>query len=65
MKRRRPRYIRSVIQRLYERLCQNPYVRHPVVDEWLIDEDLSCSGKTDKLRDLLKTVSQLDDIRYT
>ena len=52
------RDFRSMLQRIYERLCQDLYVRHPVVDEWLINED--SSHKTDKLRDLLKTA--LDDM---
>ena len=52
------RAFESVLQRIYDRLCQSLYVRHPIVDEWLIDED--SSYKTDKLRDLLR--SSLDEM---
>ena len=52
------RAFRIVLQRIHDRLCRNLCVRHPVVDEWLIDE--YSSYKTDKLRNLLKMA--LDDM---
>ena len=51
--------LRHVISAVYDRLCRNLWVRHPVVaDEWLIDGD--SEHKTRNLRDLLKTA--LDDL---
>ena len=52
------RAFRSMLQQIHERLCHDLHVRHPVVDEWLINED--SSHRTNKLRDGLKTA--LDDM---
>ena len=46
--------LRHVIRAVYDRLCLDLRVRHPVVDgEWLIDAD--SEHKTRNLRDLLQT----------
>ena len=46
--------LRHVIGAVYDRLCSNLWVRHPVVDdEWLIDAD--SEHKTRNLHDLLET----------
>lgn len=46
--------LRHVIGAVYDRLCSNLWVQHPVVDgEWLIDAD--SEHKTRKLRNLLDT----------
>ena len=51
--------LRHVIRAVYDRLCLDTWVRHPVVEgEWLIDGD--SQHKTQNLRDLLKTA--LDDL---
>ena len=49
---------RSLLKRIRDRLSHNLHVRHPVVDEWLIDGDTS--HKTEKLRDLL--TAALDEL---
>ena len=54
------RAFRDVVRRIYDRLRQDLHVRHPVVDEWLIDED--SSSKTEKLRDLLKMALEEMDV---
>ena len=45
--------LRYIVGAVYDRLRSNLWVRHPVVDEWLIDSD--SEHKTRNLRDLLKT----------
>ena len=46
--------LRHLIRVVYDRLCLNLYVRHPVVEgEWLID--LNSAHKTRNLRDVLST----------
>lgn len=55
------RALRDAMKAVRDRLAQDPRVRHPVVDEWLIDQD--SSSKTERLRDLLsKAVNDLDDL---
>ena len=50
--------LRQTIEAVYDRLTQDLTVRHPVVDEWLI-EDVADS-RTAKLRDLLETAVKED-----
>ena len=51
--------LHHVISAVYDRLCRNLWIRHPVVEgEWLIDAD--SQHKTRNLRDLLETA--LDDL---
>lgn len=51
--------LRQVIKAVYDRLCTNLLIRHPVVsDEWLIDTD--SQHKTLKLRNLLEVA--LEDL---
>lgn len=47
------RALRHVLEGVHDRLDHDLHVRHPVVDEWLIDD--GSASKTEKLRDLLSS----------
>ena len=53
------RALRNVMEKVRDRLNNSLYVRHPVVDEWLIDS--KSSSKTEKLRDVLSNA--IDELK--